>query len=655
MAKLSNINNLFSVDSTGAIEFSTQVGTTGYVLESRGAGNAPVWTDRDTGRITGSGAANRVTYWTGTYSISSDAGFTYNGAGRVNTDESFGVSKDGADTVADGPFFRLTNAAQDRQYLNQLDASNNIDYWYYNGTAWTQTISLLTSGGATFGGDVTINGKTTFNIDVDSKFTIEDAGTNAVYMRAGASDEVYFGANNNYQLRLKTNKDVVMDNGGNLAIGTGSPNPFGWGDKHLTVLAAGTNQYAAVDIVGSGNAAGAILFGGGSGSGTANDIARAQISGLDGSHLVFSTNASNSGSSFTERMRITSGGNVQVGTTPGITPAILSARKNGSCIEFGHTNNTGRYEGTLGSFGSNGSSYIGFSTECENSVNTFTTRGAKGNIINGDTDGNLKFLQVTNATATGQTPVERMRITSDGKIQAQTAGGYYLTESTTNAFSITSNGANGYFKIRDEYNSSDRFYIKHTGEIGIGNTNPLRPLDITADSGAVCLNLRARSANDYAYIQWSNHDRSVYLGETYVAASGGAASSMNWNVGTTHRMSLNNSGTLTVTGDIVAYGSPSDKRLKENIKPIESALDKAMKLQGVTFDWKKSESILDIKEDIGFIAQDVQKIIPELVRENKDGMLSMRHQGIAPILLEAIKELKAEIEELKSNKCNCNK
>ena len=50
-----------------------------------------------------------------------------------------------------------------------------------------------------------------------------------------------------------------------------------------------------------------------------------------------------------------------------------------------------------------------------------------------------------------------------------------------------------------------------------------------------------------------------------------------------------------------------------------------------------------------------KKLLPELVRENEDGMLSMRHQGIAPILLEAIKELKAEIEELKSNKCNCNK
>ena len=106
-------------------------------------------------------------------------------------------------------------------------------------------------------------------------------------------------------------------------------------------------------------------------------------------------------------------------------------------------------------------------------------------------------------------------------------------------------------------------------------------------------------------------------------------------------------GAFTATGDIIGFGSPSDKTLKENIKPIESALDKAMKLQGVTFDWKKSDSMLDIKEDIGFIAQDVQKVLPELVRENENGKLSLRHQGITPVLLEAIKELKAEIEELK--------
>ena len=104
---------------------------------------------------------------------------------------------------------------------------------------------------------------------------------------------------------------------------------------------------------------------------------------------------------------------------------------------------------------------------------------------------------------------------------------------------------------------------------------------------------------------------------------------------------------FTAAGDVVAFGSPSDISLKENIKPIESALDKVEKLQGVTFDWKEQD-ITNLKEDIGFIAQDVQKVLPELVRENKDGKLSLRHQGIIPVLLEAIKELSNKVKALEN-------
>jgi|9_EtaG_2_1085328.scaffolds.fasta_scaffold02842_4 hypothetical protein len=104
---------------------------------------------------------------------------------------------------------------------------------------------------------------------------------------------------------------------------------------------------------------------------------------------------------------------------------------------------------------------------------------------------------------------------------------------------------------------------------------------------------------------------------------------------------------FTAGGDVVAFGSPSDISLKENIKPIESALNKVEKLQGVTFNWKEQD-IANLKEDIGFIAQDVQKVLPELVRENKDGKLSLRHQGIIPVLLEAIKELSDKVKSLEN-------
>ena len=140
---------------------------------------------------------------------------------------------------------------------------------------------------------------------------------------------------------------------------------------------------------------------------------------------------------------------------------------------------------------------------------------------------------------------------------------------------------------------------------------------------------------------------SFYIG-TGSAANNGSESISN-------KFSLSSSGVLTVSGDVIAYGSPSDAKYKENVKPIKNALDKVMDLEGVSFDWKENNEILDIKEDIGFIAQDVQKVIPELVRENEEGNLSLRYQGLIPVLLEAMKEQQKQIDDLKAQMSACNK
>jgi hypothetical protein len=220
--------------------------------------------------------------------------------------------------------------------------------------------------------------------------------------------------------------------------------------------------------------------------------------------------------------------------------------------------------------------------------------------------------------------------------------------------------------------NTERLRILSGGNVGIGNNNStaLYPLDVhdAITSGVI---IRAKGIGAMILIE-SNTAGEAYLyqkpnqtGDQEARFMMTANSTYGWawsddGSGTpasrVKYMKLDqNPGTLTVKGDIVAYGTPSDISLKENIKPIDSALDKVMKLQGVTFDWKKTDSILELKEDIGFIAQDVQKVVPELIRENSNGLLSMRHQGVAPILLEAIKELKAEIDLLKSKPCTCNK
>jgi len=235
------------------------------------------------------------------------------------------------------------------------------------------------------------------------------------------------------------------------------------------------------------------------------------------------------------------------------------------------------------------------------------------------------------------------------------ASGRYSYISTVNTSG--SNGQAMTFATNESGASAvERMRISSSGDVGIGVTpESASRLHIKYQAGDnnCKMTLESNNSGD-SFINYSAASNEMSAGFDTSAAKFVIAGGDNLSV---PKFALTQStGTLEVTGDVIAYGSPSDKRLKENIKSIDSALDKVMKLKGVTFDWiQKKDQILNIKEDIGFIAQDVQKVVPELVRENEDGMLSMRHQGIAPILLEAIKELKAEIEELKLNKCNCNK
>ena len=108
-------------------------------------------------------------------------------------------------------------------------------------------------------------------------------------------------------------------------------------------------------------------------------------------------------------------------------------------------------------------------------------------------------------------------------------------------------------------------------------------------------------------------------------------------------------GAITTIGDITAFGSFSDRRLKENIVKIENPLDKILQISGYTFNY-----IGDNKPMTGVIAQEIEEVLPEVVYETEaiDGTSAkaVRHGNIVGLLIEAIKELKAEVEELKKDK-----
>ena len=124
----------------------------------------------------------------------------------------------------------------------------------------------------------------------------------------------------------------------------------------------------------------------------------------------------------------------------------------------------------------------------------------------------------------------------------------------------------------------------------------------------------------------------------------------NVGIGTTtpiHKLDVN--GSIRSTTTLVV----SDKRLKKDILPIENALNKILALNGITYNWNKEfdpSKNLDDHNHLGLIAQDVEKILPQVVNTESGGLQikSVSYSDIIPVLIEAIKEQQNQINELKN-------
>ena len=134
---------------------------------------------------------------------------------------------------------------------------------------------------------------------------------------------------------------------------------------------------------------------------------------------------------------------------------------------------------------------------------------------------------------------------------------------------------------------------------------------------------------------------SAYFNSAMIVGSGTAANTTN--------------GKIVAANDVVAFSS-SDKRWKENVKPIDNALDKVSKIGGYEFDWKelteeeKKTQHSNEGHDIGVIAQEIEEVLPEVVTTRDNGYKAVKYEKIIPLLVEAIKELQAEVQELKKYK-----
>ena len=112
--------------------------------------------------------------------------------------------------------------------------------------------------------------------------------------------------------------------------------------------------------------------------------------------------------------------------------------------------------------------------------------------------------------------------------------------------------------------------------------------------------------------------------------------------GTQGGYKLKTHGKILATDDITAF---SDLTLKDDVQVIDSALEKLLQIRGVTFVRTDTE---DKSRRAGVIAQEVEKVLPEVVNTTDEGLKNVAYGNLVALLIEAIKELNAEIETLKS-------
>ncbi|PKP38950.1 MAG: hypothetical protein CVT98_04035, partial [Bacteroidetes bacterium HGW-Bacteroidetes-15] len=99
------------------------------------------------------------------------------------------------------------------------------------------------------------------------------------------------------------------------------------------------------------------------------------------------------------------------------------------------------------------------------------------------------------------------------------------------------------------------------------------------------------------------------------------------------------------------FVSASDATLKRNVQPLKNALDIVKELRGVSFYWDNvghPDKRLNNKKQIGMLAQDVEKVLPEIVVKNEEGYMGVAYDKITAVLVEAIKEQQQQIQDQKS-------
>jgi hypothetical protein len=470
---------------------------------------------------------------------------------------------------------------------------------------------------------------------------VQEVSTNAAVN--AYADRLYDAAQHVW--KLSSSQAMVLNSSGNVGIGTGSP-----GTK-LDVVSATNAGIRVSDGTYTG-----IMYPSGLGG-----IAVGTTSNHP--YIILANN--------TERMRVTATGDVGIGTgSPGAKLDI--------------SNGQFRLSAAYQVQWFNGATQLG-SILCDSGPNlTFQTGSSNTERMRIDSSGNVGIGTASPAVKLhvySSAAALRVESSSTGQPIYQT---FYNGAANQTYFGIESSSGTGIIGTGAAYatllstvsttplvfgtNSAERMRITSTGNVGIGTASPATRLDVVG--GRTTL-----AANSETYALGVRYLSST--GPYYIGATNSASPDLVFSqVGGSERMRLGDGGGLSVgttavgtageiraTNNITAYYS--DARLKDFKGKIGDALYKVSQLNGYyyTENEKAEEFGYNNKElQVGVSAQEVQAVLPEVIapapfdmnenNESKSGdnYMTVRYEKLVPLLIEAIKELKAEVEALKAGK-----
>ena len=240
--------------------------------------------------------------------------------------------------------------------------------------------------------------------------------------------------------------------------------------------------------------------------------------------------------------------------------------------------------------------------------------------------------------------------------------GYYIGSTLYGNVSIRSNynnstnaGTLNFYTATSSTSTAERMRIDQDGKVGIGTTTPTGNLTLMGDfqlsriaapstttdklynvGGNLTWNGITLGAND------SNKTDGFTLNQDAETSSAVQFARIGVNVAPS-----GTAGTIIATNDIVAFTS-SDERLKDNVTLLSDPIDKISQIKGVNFVWNDESYDHLAGHDIGVLAQDVEKVLPEVVATRDDGYKAVRYEKMVPLLIEAIKDQQQQITDLKS-------